>query len=237
MVSTRVWLVTLGVIALVPILVLCVVNRFIPTGTDLKDPLGRPSDLSNQIIYSAYQFDVITARLDPKHQELSQSIQVLETVATDLAKLTDAAGRLTGLAGTVNESTSGVIGIAGGLPEKIQTITVRSDTAAPTVLTLAGAIQAVTNQLAAVNGGLQTVGSSLATLGPRAHSIAQTLSYIEEEAAHVRELGPLLALLGPAVNGPQTPAPQDPGQPTLRNESSTPSTPPHPSTAPATPGR
>ncbi|WP_262365861.1 hypothetical protein [Gordonia sp. OPL2] len=222
---------TLVVLALVPILVLCVMNRFIPGVNDLKDPLGRPSDLSNDIIYSASQFDVITGELDPKHKDLSQSIQVLTLVAGDLRKLTDAAGRLSGLAISVNDSTTGVSGIAGGLPAKIQQLTQRSDTAGPTVLTLAGSIQAVTDQLETVNVNLKTVGSTLATLGPRADSIAAVLATIEEEAAHVAELGPLLALLGPAVNGPQTPAPRDPGRPITPPASTA------PPVAAATPGR
>lgn len=213
MVSTRSWLLTLAVVALVPILLLCIGYRFVPLARDLKDPLGRPAALSNSIIYSAHQFDVITAALDPKHLALSQSIQELNPVADDLSKLTDAAGKLTALSTSVNGSTGTVIQVASVLPGQISLITSRSDTAAPTVLTLAGSIQAVANQLEGTNNGLKQVGTSLSTLGPRAHTIAQTLSYIQEEAAHVRELGGLLALLGPAVNGPQTPAPPDPGRP------------------------
>lgn len=213
MATRRNWLVVLAVVALVPILVLCIGYRFLPTWRDVEDPLGRPSTLSDGIIDSAAQFDILTARLDPKHQQLSQEIGVLRSVATDLAGLTGQAGKLSGLSVTLNTSTAAVASIASGLPDKIALLTQRSDTAAPTVSGLSSSIGGVTTQLERIDGGLDTVGASLATLGPRASSIARTLSYIEEEAEHVAELGPLLALLGPAVNGPKSPAPPDPGAP------------------------
>lgn len=209
MISLRSWFRMLIAVTLVPILALCVIYKFVPKWENLKDPLGSPSQLSDEIIYSASQFDAITSRLDPKHQRLSESIQVLRTVDTNLAKLTGDAGRLPGLAITLNQSTSAVVDITAVLPSKIELLTKRSNTTGPAVTGLSNSIDGVTTQLELINTRLQTVGTSLATLGPRANGIARTLSHIEEEAAHVQELGPLLALLGPLVNGPKHPAPPD----------------------------
>lgn len=213
MISRKAWLGVVVVLGIIPALVLCVGYRFVPVFQDLSDPLGRPSNLSLGLVNSAQQFDIITGELVPKHKELSGSIQTLHPVARDLAKLTGEAGKLSDLAITLNTSTAGIARIAGGLPEKIDLLTGRATVASPVVSDLTGSIGGVTTELRSVSEELGTIQTSLSALGPKARGIAATLAHVEEEAAHVREFGPLLALLGPAVNGPKAPAPAGPPKP------------------------
>lgn len=210
MIARKAWYLTVAIFGLVPAVVLCLVYGFIPGVNDVKDPLGSPSKLSDEIVDSAHQFDVYTAGLVPKHKTLSENIQVLNPVSINLKELTDSAGKLSGQAKSLNASTADVTRIASPLPGLIQTVTERSDEAAPTVAGLSTAVGSVTTQLENINDGLVTAQGSLGALGPRAHGIAKTLATVQEEAAHVRELGPLLAILGPLVNGPKTPAPKVP---------------------------
>lgn len=207
MINRKSWITIVVILGLVPAVLLCLGYKFVPGATDLADPLGRPSELSQGIIHSAGRFDELAGDLDPKHRELSQSIQTLNPVADDLAKLTGKAGELSPLAVALNAATTGIAGTAEGLPGKLDLLTKRSNGAAPVVRDLSGSIGGVTTQLESIHGELKTIKGSLATLGPRAKGIAATLAHVEEEAAHVQEMGPLLALLGPAVNGPKIPAP------------------------------
>lgn len=207
MIKRNTWIALVVLLGVVPAVLLCIGYKFVPGGTDLADPLGRPSDLSNGIIHSASQFDELAGALVPKHRDLSETIQVLGSVADDLAALTGKAGELSPLAVNLNKATKGIAGTADSLPGKLDLLTERADTAAPVVQTLSGSIGGVATQLESVHGQLKTIKGSLATLGPRAKGISETLANVQEEAAHVQELGPLLRIIGPGFNGPKTPAP------------------------------
>lgn len=206
MITKKAWLgVVLG-LGVAPAVLLCAVNGFLPGLDDVVDPLGRPSQLSLEVIDSAGQFDTLTGILVPKHAQLSGDIQTLGPLADDLEGLTDKAGELTGQAKTLNSSTGDVSTIAGPLPDLVANVTGRANQAAPTVAGLSTAVGSVTTQLEAVNDGLITVGGTLSTLGPKATAIAATLANVEEEARHVQELGPVLAVVGPPVNSLNLPA-------------------------------
>ncbi|QQM52983.1 hypothetical protein [Rhodococcus pyridinivorans] len=191
--------VVLGVGAL-PAVALCVTNGFLPTMTDLQDPLGRPAALSQELIVSAGQLDKLASVFVPKHAQLAVDIQALVPLADDLEVLTDTAARLPDGALAVNESTRQVGTIAKPLPELVANVTGRADQAAPTVAGLATAVSSVTTELEAIDINLVSVQGALGELGPRARTIASTLSNIEEEARHVQVFGPLLAVIGPPVN-------------------------------------
>ncbi|PBC35065.1 hypothetical protein CJ179_49855 [Rhodococcus sp. ACS1] len=200
MITKKAWLgVVLG-LGLAPAVLLCAVNGFLPGLDDVVDPLGRPSQLSLEVIDSAGQFDTLTGILVPKHAQLAGDIQALDPLAHDLEGLTTKAGELTGQAKTLNSSTGDVSAIAGPLPGLVANVTDRANQASPTVAGLSTAVGSVTTQLAAINTGLTTIEGTLGTLGPKATAIAATLANVEEEARHVQELGPLLAVVGPPVN-------------------------------------
>lgn len=200
MVTKKAWLgVVLG-FGVAPAVLLCAVNGFVPGLDDLVDPLGRPSQLSLEVIDSADQFDTLTAILVPKHAQLAGDIQALGPLADDLEGLTDKAGELSGQAKTLNSSTRDVSVIAGPLPDLVANVTGRADQASPTVAGLSTAVGSVTTQLEAINTGLTTIEGTLGALGPKASAIAATLSNVEEEARHVQAFGPLLAVVGPPVN-------------------------------------
>ncbi|OUS81344.1 hypothetical protein JWS13_12625 [Rhodococcus pseudokoreensis] len=200
MISKKAWSLVVLVLGVVPAVVLCALNGFFPSLRDVSDPLGRPSALSLELIDSAGQFDSLSALLLPKHAQLATDIQTLTPLANDLEGLTTKAGELSGLAKTVNASTSSVGATALPLPDLVASVTSRADQASPTVAGLSTAVGSVTTQLEGINQGLTTVGGSLGELGPKASAIATTLSVIREEAAHVQEFGPLLAVVGPPVN-------------------------------------
>lgn len=200
MIPKKTWSLVVLVLGVVPAVVLCALNGFFPALRDVSDPLGRPSALSLELIDSAGQFDSLSALLLPKHAQLATDIQTLTPLADDLEGLTTRAGELSGLAKTVNASTSAVGSTAQPLPDLVASVTNRADQASPTVAGLSTAVGSVTTQLEGIHQGLTTVGGSLGELGPKASAIAATLSVIREEAAHVQEFGPLLAVIGPPVN-------------------------------------
>lgn len=183
-----------------PTVLLSVVNGFVPAPNDVSDPLGRPSALSNELIDSAGQFDILTAALLPKHAELASGAQVFVPLSNDLQQLAAKAGDLSGLAAGLDNSGSTVVTIAVPLPDLLNQIADRVDQVSPTVGALSTSVGSVTTQLRSVHHGLLTVQITLAALGPKAATLAATLANIQEEAAHVAEFGPLLALLGPLVN-------------------------------------
>ncbi|UZG60289.1 hypothetical protein [Rhodococcus opacus] len=200
MVTKKAWFGVVLALGVAPTVLLCAVNGFVPGVDDVIDPLGRPSQLSLEVIDSAGQFDTLTAILVPKHAQLASDIQALNPLATDLEGLTDKAGELSGQTKTLNASTGGVSTIAAPLPDLVANVTGRANQASPTVAGLSTAVGSVTTQLEAIYQGLTTIEGSLGALGPKATAIAATLSNIEEEARHVQEFGPLLAVIGPPVN-------------------------------------
>ncbi|MCA4997883.1 hypothetical protein HWD35_24500 [Tsukamurella tyrosinosolvens] len=210
MTSTRTWFGIVAALGLVPALVLCLVYGFVPKWDDLKDPLGRPSSLSTELIHSADQIDQLTAEMAPKHRTLSSTIQRLQPLSESLTALTEKAGQLPGSARTVNNATTGVANIARPLPSLIREVIGDAETSQVAVGSLVGSVDGVANQLQRLDSNLTAVQSTLKGLGSKADRIAATLKTIQEEAARVAIFGPLLATLGPAVNGPQRPAPPIP---------------------------
>lgn len=189
-----------------PAVAMCVMHGFLPGLQDVVDPLGRPSRLSNELIDSAGQFDTLTATLVPKHARLASGAQALTPLSDDLAKLTDKAGELSGHAIGLNADTASVITISGPLPGLLTQVTNRADQASPTVSGLSSSVDSVTAQLQAINGGLAGIKDTLSEVGGKGSKIAATLANVQEEAAHVREFGPLLAVVGPPVNSLGIPA-------------------------------
>ncbi len=195
------------VLGVVPAVLICVANSFLPGWTDLKDPLGRPATLSESLIDSADRLDTLTAQMVPKHEDLAGGIQTLAPLSANLTDLTNAAGTLPPSAVTVNTSTRAVADIAAPLPQLIAVVTGHSVDATSMVGELTTAVDGVTGELTNVDTEMASVQTSLAALGPQASGISATLSNIEEEASRVGPLGPVLAVLGPLVNGPKQPAP------------------------------
>ncbi|MCG7631455.1 MULTISPECIES: hypothetical protein [Gordonia] len=206
MTSTRNWIGIVAILGLIPALVLCLINGFIPRWPDLSDPLGRPSSLSNELIVSADELDQLTAEMAPKHGTLAITIQDIGPLADSLTELTDLAAKLPDSAKSVNIYTTDVAGTARPLPDIITSVVGNSTQASTTVGNMTTALERVGTQLDNVDTGMARVQTTLKTLGPRASTISATLKSIEEEAARVAALGPLLAVLGPAVNGPKRPA-------------------------------
>lgn len=200
MVTKRTWFGIVLALGIAPTVLLCAINGFVPGTVDLVDPLGRPSQLSLEVIDSAGQFDSLTSVLVPKHAQLASDIQALNPLAIDLESLTKRAGELSGHAQTLNASTNSVIEIAEPLPDLVANVTSRANETSQTVAGLSMAVDSVTTRLESVNHGLTTIKGSLGELGPRANAIAATLSNIEEEARHVQVFGPLLAVVGPPIN-------------------------------------
>lgn len=181
-------------------LALSVLNGFVPGWEDVRDPLGRPSALSLELIDSADRLDTLTSIFVPKHARLAQDMQVLSPVADNLTGLTDTAAALPQHSAAVNSSTAQVSAVAAPLPDLVAAVTGRAEQAGPTVAGLSVAVGSVARQLEAIHQNLSVVQATLGELGPRGATIAATLANIEEEARHVQEFGPLLAVLGPAVN-------------------------------------
>ncbi|MFI6996543.1 hypothetical protein [Nocardia sp. NPDC050175] len=202
MITGRVFLLTVLLVGVVPAVILALVNGFVPAPRDVRDPLGRPSTLSNELIDSAGQFDTLTASLMPKHAQLASGAQAFVPLSSDVQQLTDKAGEFSGLAIGLGKSTSTVVSLAGPLPDLLNHVAGRVDQASPTVAALSTSVGSVTTQLESVHHGLLTIQLTLGTLGTKAATLAATLATIQEEASHVSEFGPLLAIIGPLVNGP-----------------------------------
>ncbi len=200
MITKKTFTASVLLLGVVPAVALCILNGFFPAFRDVKDPLGRPSTLSQGLIDSADQLDTLTAVLVPKHAQLADGIQALVPLSNDLERLTNKAGELSGQSVTLISSTRNVSSIAAPLPDLVQSVTVRANEASPTVAGLSTAVGSVTAELEGIQQGLTTIQGTLGTLGPKASGIAATLATIQEEAAHVSEFGPLLAVIGPPVN-------------------------------------
>jgi hypothetical protein len=200
MISKKRWIAVVLVLGIGPALALCLLNGFVPGPDDVSDPLGRPSALSQELITSAGQLEELASIFVPKHAQLAVDIQALTPLANDLEGLTNKAGELPGQTTSVNSSTKDVSTIAAPLPDLLATVTGRANEASPTVAGLATAVGSVTTQLESIEQNLTTIQGTLSELGPRGSAIAATLANIEEEARHVQEFGPLLAVIGPPVN-------------------------------------
>ena len=206
MIAKKYWCALVAVLGVVPAMGLAIFHGFVPGLSDVADPLGRPASLSLDLIESADTMDELTAELVPKHTTLAGDVQVLHPLADNLAELSSSAGELTTQASSLNASTAHLAAIGAPLPGLISDLTTLADQARPTVFDLSGAVGSVGQQLGAIERGLGTISGTLSALGPKAATISSTLAVIEEEARHVQEFGPLLAVLGPAVNGPLAPA-------------------------------
>lgn len=192
------WLTFVLVVGLGGAVLLSAANSFVPGVQDVKDPLGRPSALSKEVIHSASEFQRITGILVPKHDWLSQKIQKLGTVSDDLSTVVGQAGQLPGAAITVNGDTTTVSKVAVPLPGLIGHITSRAQEAGPVVNDLGASVDGVATQISAVNGQLGGALADLATLGPRARTIVGLLAQIQDESVKVKVAAPLLqGLKGP----------------------------------------
>ncbi|TQC49654.1 hypothetical protein EEB14_08470 [Rhodococcus sp. WS4] len=214
MISRTKWAAIVLIVGGGPALVLCVLNGFVPGLDDVRDPLGRPSTLSQELIVSASQLDELTSEIVPKHSQFSEDIQVLIPLADDLEDLTNRSAEMSGQTVSVNASTQNVTTIVAPLPDLVVKITGRAEQTGSTVANLATAVGSVTTQLETINQNLTAVQGTLGELGPRGSAIAASLANIEQEARHVQAFGPLLAVIGPPVNslnlpplGLTTPAP------------------------------
>jgi len=185
---------------LVPAVALCVVNGFVPAIRDVADPLGRPSQLSADVIGSAHQFDQITARLEPDHADLAHGIQAIFPLADDLEILSNQADGLPERAAGLTTSTTTVIDVAHPLPDLVTAINGRVQQTNPKVGELSTAVGALTEQLVGIRSGLETTRSTLAGIGPKTTQIASVLATIEAESAQVQVFGPVLGAIGPPVN-------------------------------------
>lgn len=200
MVSKRAFTSVVLAVGAAPALILCGVNGFFPAFRDISDPLGRPSLFASQIIGSAEQLDDLTAELEPKHARLASDIQALRPLSNDLGVLAGRSIELSPLAVTLSGSASNVSRIAAPLPNSVAGITARADEAGSTVAGLSTAVGSVSTELQEIHDGLTTIEGTIQALGPEASGIALTLAAIAEESAHVKEFGPLLAVIGPPVN-------------------------------------
>lgn len=205
MITKKVWFAIVGAFGGGAAVLLSIANGFVPHTEDLVDPLGRPSELSLQVIHSASEFDRLSATLVPKHGDLGGRIGVLQTVADDLDGIVGKAGDLVPSAQTVNAGTTSVQGVATPLPALIDKVTGRAKEATPVVKGLGDSVGSVASQLATIGGSLNGVRGDLAALGPRADLIVAILKRIEDESARVRPVSPLLALLSQLTNGPSQP--------------------------------
>ncbi|GAA5117554.1 hypothetical protein [Haloechinothrix salitolerans] len=174
---------------------IAVTTAFVPGVDDIKDPLGRPSGLAKEVIFSASEFDRLTGILVPKHSELSERIGVLNGVATELAAVVDEAGTLAPVSAQINSDTDDVVNIADPLPRRIGDVTERAEQANATVSALGQSVGSVTYELRRVLAAQKVVYGSLQTLGPRAEEIRKTLQEIEKSSEHVAPFSPLIQLL------------------------------------------
>ncbi|MFI6362121.1 hypothetical protein ACIBG0_05160 [Nocardia sp. NPDC050630] len=200
MVSKRTFTSVVLAAGAVPALSLCVVNGFLPSFRDVSDPLGRPSALSEQVIDSAQQLDTLTAGLEPKHARLAVDIQALGPLSSELGLLAGRSAELSPLATTLSGDAGKVARIAAPLPDAVAGVTGRAAEAGTAVDGLSTAVGSVTTELQGIHGALATIQSTLRALGPKGAGLASTLAAIQEEAAHVREFGPLLVVVGPPFN-------------------------------------
>ncbi|MET8249567.1 hypothetical protein ABZV31_37520 [Streptomyces sp. NPDC005202] len=175
--------------------VLVVSHSYVPRVPNLLDPLGRPSALAKNIIFSAGEFDRISAELVPKHTELRARIRVLLGVSNDLDALVDKADALAPLAVAANKGTSNVAGAAEPLPKLISGVTDRAREAGPVAVGLGGSVSSVTTQLEGIGSQLDSIHKNLSALGPTADAIAAELAKIEDESARLGPASPLLRLL------------------------------------------
>lgn len=196
--TKKAWLTFVLVAGLGSAVLLSVHNSFKPGVEDVKDPLGRPSALSLEVIHSASEFDRISADLVPKHGTLAQRIRKLDVVTGDLETVVGAAGELPGKAASVNADTTTVSEVAGPLPILITNVTDRAVQAAPVVGNLGRSVDAVTTQLVAIQGQLDGALTDLTALGPRATTIVALLRQIQRESEKIKPLAPILnGLSGP----------------------------------------
>lgn len=209
MITKKVWFGAVAAVGGGACIAVAALNGFVPGLEDVADPLGRPSELSLEVIHSASEFDRISAGLVPAHLDLGRRAQVLRTLSGDLDGLVGKAGELVPAAGKTNEGTAAVRDIARPLPLLIDRVTGRAREATPEVTNLGAAVGSVTNELENIHDGLGTVQGNLASLGPRAEIIMNVLEDVQEESSRLRPIGPLLPLIrplneagvGPALSG------------------------------------
>ncbi|MEB3371354.1 hypothetical protein [Saccharopolyspora mangrovi] len=200
MITKKTWFASVAALGCGSCVAVAMLNGFVPGLRDIADPLGRPSQLSSEVIHSASELDRLTSELVPAHEDLGQRMQVLNVLAGNLDGLVGKTGELVPAAGGVNAETAAVGDIARPLPSMIDKVTGRARQAAPQVAELGTAVGSVTTQLENIGSGLTTIQGDLQALGPRAKMISGTLGKIESESARLRPVAPVLSLLRPVTS-------------------------------------
>jgi len=201
-VTKKAWTLFVVIVGGILVVSLCVWNRFVPGAKDMADPLGTPTNMAESIVHSASEFDRITGILVPKHAELGERMQMMNTMTNNLDHLVNRAAYLGPMAITVNKSTTTVQGVANPLPQLISAVTGRAQQATPAVGVLSAAVASVVTQLQAVGVQLEGIHGNLSALSPKATSIVALLSQIQAESLRLRPVGPLLSLLADVTRAP-----------------------------------
>lgn len=168
-------------------------HSFVPGVEDVKDPLGRPPALSEEVIFSASEFDRISGILVPKHADLAERIAVLNDVSSELATVTDRASRLPGFAASVNDKTGEVVAVSQPLPGLIRGVADQSDEGIAAVGRLDSSVAGVTTELEEVLAAQESIHEDLQALGPTAAAIAEELADIEESSKRLKPVAPVLS--------------------------------------------
>lgn len=192
MIAVRTWLLALLVLAGVLAVGYSTKHDFKPTAADIKDPLGRPSALSLELIDSAAELDRLTTEMIPKHADLAVGISRMNSIASDLDVLVGDAGELPGATLGLGRSTDDVVALAGPLPSQLEEVTANTLAAPAKVENLGASVEGVSGELELVEANLSSLGVALEPLAGQTASITTVLRRLEKETARIAPLAPLL---------------------------------------------
>jgi hypothetical protein len=168
---------------------------FVPTGTDLADPLGRPARLADSVIHSTAEIDRLSEILLAKHTIIAGQAATVGDMADNLDGLADQAALLGPLSRGTRSDTAAVVTAASPLPELLGRITGRAHQATGVADDLGTAVEDVTDRLRDIGSGIADINHDLGPLAPKAANIAEILGRIERETAPLRPVGPVLGRL------------------------------------------
>ena len=167
-------------------------HHFVPTSEDIKDPLGRPSALSLELIDSSSRLDALTAEMVPKHAKLAGGMAEMNYIADDLSVLVDDAGQLPVATAGLVTSTGEVVSHARPLPDQLAEVTDNTKAAPSKTKALGRAVDGVTGELRRIDHNLRALSTALEPLQGQTDQIAAVLKKVEAETSR---LAPLMALL------------------------------------------
>lgn len=170
-------------------------HGFVPTGADLGDPLGRPSELVYSVIHSTAEIDRLSELVLAEHTIIAGQAATVVDIAGNLDGLADQAGLLAPLSRDARSGTRDVVTAATPLPYLLTRITGRSRQATGVAAALGTAVEEVTGRLRDIGDGISDINHDLGPLAPKASAMADVLRRIEREAAPLRPLGPVLGRL------------------------------------------